>query len=108
VYRKSKDYNCHYQKYLPDSPHVLYATEVSNQSCIVPSDGDGGKQTFLKLIKSCFLYNDVQSSPLFDLDKLEQNIVAFYVAGKPQIQMDSMRTIFRFKNPLHEDALRNK
>ena len=54
------------------------------------------------------MYSGVQSSPLFDLDQLEKNVVAFYIAGKPQIQLDSIRTIFRFRNSPHEMTLGNK
>ena len=97
-----------YQKYLPDSLPESHPTEVTSQSCIAPSDGGTGKQQFLKLIKSCYVYNGVKSSPLFDLDQLEQNVVAFYIAGKPQIQLDSIRTIFRFRNSPNEITLGNK
>jgi len=105
VYEQPK---CHYQKYLPDNFPELYATEVTNQSCIVPSDRDTGKQQFLKLIKSCCMYNGVQPCPMFDLEQLEQNVVAFYVAGKPQIQLDNIRTIFRFRNSPNETTLGNR
>ena len=108
VYEQSKCSNCHYRKYLPDSPPELYATEVTSQNCIVPSDGGSGKQQFLKLIKSCSMYNGANSSPIFDLKQLEQNIVAFHIAGKPQIQSGSIRTIFRFRNSPNDTILRNR
>ena len=108
MYEQSKHSKCHYQKYLPDSPPESHATEVTSQSCIVPSDGGAGKQQFLKLVKSCYMYSGVQCSPLFDLDQLEQNVVAFYIAGKPRIQLEKIRTIFRFRNSPNETTLGNR
>jgi len=89
-------------------PPESHATEVTIQSCIVPSDGDNGQQQFLKLIKSCYMYNRNQSNPLFDLERLEQNVVAFYIAGKPLITLDDIRIIFRFRNSPNETTLGNK
>ena len=60
------------------------------------------------MIKSCYVYSGVQSSPLFNLVQLEQNIVAFYIAGKPHIRLDGIRTVFRFKNIPNETVLENK
>ena len=108
IFGHAKDPNCHYRKYLPDSPPESHPTEVTSQSCIVPSDGGTGKQQFLKLIKSCSMYNGVQSSPLFDLEQLEQSVVAFYIAGKPLITLDDMRIIFRFRDSPNETTLGNK
>ena len=97
-----------HQKYLPNSLTESHPTEVTNQSCIVPSVEGTGKQQFLKLIKSYYVYDGGQSSPLFDLDQLEQYVVGFYIAGKPQIQLDSIRTVFRFRNSPNDITLGNK
>jgi len=102
VYQQPKYCN---QKYLPDNPPEIYVTEVTSQSCIVASDGD---KQFLKLIKSNNMYNGVQSSPMFDLEQLEQNVIAFYIAGKPQIWLNNIRTIFRFRNSPNETTLGNR
>ena len=100
---------CHYKKYLPDNPLELHPAEVTSQTCIVPPDGSDGKQ-FLKLINSHYVYIGSQSTAVFDLDQLEQNVVKFYIAGKPLIAIDgSIRTVFRFRNSPTENTLpRNK
>ena len=101
--------DCRYKKYLPDNPPEVHPTEVTCQTCIVPSDECEGKQ-FLKLINSHYVYNGSQSTAIFDLDQLEQDVVKFYIAGKPLIAIDnSIRTVFRFRNSPTEDTLpRNK
>ena len=99
--------DCHYKKYLPDDPPVLHLTEVTSQSCIVPADGSDGKQ-FLKLINSHYVYNGIQSTAEFDLVQLEQDVVKFYIAGKPSIATDSsssIRSVFRFRNSPTEYTL---
>jgi len=69
--------NCHYKKYLPDNPPELHPTEISSQACIVPSDGSEGK-LFLKLINRHYVYNGRQSTSVFDLDHLEQDVVKLF------------------------------
>ena len=100
--------NCHYRKYLPENLTEIYVTEVTTQSCIVPYEEDNGKQQFLKLIKSCYMYNGDQSSPKFDLEQLEQNVVAFYIAGKSLITSDDIRIVFRFRDSPTETNLGNR
>ena len=96
---------CHYKKYLPDNPPELHLTEVTDQNCIVPADGPDGKQ-FLKLINSHYVYNGIQLSAMFDLVQLEQDVVKFYIAGKPLIAIDDgIRTVFRFRNSPTENTL---
>ncbi|XP_065913406.1 uncharacterized protein [Dysidea avara] len=108
IFDHAKDTNCHYQKYLPNSPPELHPTEVTSQSCIVPSDRRGtGKKQFLKLIRSCSMYNGVQSSSMFDLEQLQQNVVAFYIAGKPLITSNDIKIIFRFRDSPNEITLGN-
>ena len=106
IFGHIKDPNCCYRKYLPVSPPESHVTEVTSQCCIVPCDGDTGKQQFLKLIKSCCIYNG--ANPLFDLEQLEQNVVAFYIAGKPLIKLDDIRIVFRFRDSPNETTLGNK
>ena len=97
--------DCHYKKYLPDDPPMLHPTEITSQSCIVPADGSDGKQ-FLKLINSHYIYNGIQSTAVFDLVQLEQDVVKFYIVGKPLIAIDSsIRTVFRFRNSPKENTL---
>ena len=97
--------DCHYKKYLPDDPPVLHPTEVTSQSCIVPSDGFDEKQ-FLKVINSHYVYNGIQSTAVFDLVQLELDVVKFYIVGKPLMAIDSsIRTIFRFRNSPTENTL---
>ena len=84
----------------------MLITEITEQSCIVPSneaDEDPSYGTdgnpFLKLINSHYVYNDIYSIGKFDLNQLEQDVVKFYIAGKPLIVFDdNVRTVFRFKN----------
>jgi len=108
VFRLAKLPNCHYHKCLPESPTNIHVKEATNQTCIVPYEADSGKQQFLKLIKSCFVYNGVQSSSMFDLEQLEQKIVSFYIAGKSVIISEDIRTVFRFRDSPNETALGNK
>jgi len=54
------------------------------------------------------MYNGAQSNPMFDLKQLEQNVVAFYIAGKPLIALDDIRIIFRFRDSPNETTLGNK
>jgi len=54
------------------------------------------------------MYNGVQSSPLFDLEQLEQNVVTDYIAGKPLITLDDIKIIFRFRDSPNEATLGNK
>ena len=54
------------------------------------------------------MYNGVQTNPLFDLEQLEQSVVAFYIAGKPLIISDDIRIIFRFRDSPNETTLGNK
>ena len=97
--------DCHYKKYLPDNPPELHPTEISSQACIVPSDGSEGK-LFLKLINRHYVYNGRQSTSVFDLDHLEQDVVKIFIAGKPLIAIDSsIRTVFRFRNSPTENIL---
>ena len=52
------------------------------------------------------MYNGIQSIAMFDLHQLEQDVVKFYIAGKPLIAIDSsIRTVFRFRNSPTEIAL---
>ena len=91
----------------------MLINEVTEQSCIVPSNGidDPSNVTdehpshgtdenpFLKLINSHYVYNDIYSIAKFDLNQLEQDVVKFFIAGKPLIVFDgNFRTVFRFKN----------
>jgi len=52
------------------------------------------------------MYNG--ANPLFDLEQLEQNVVACYIAGKPLIKLDDIRIIFRFRDSPNETTLGNK
>lgn len=71
----------------------------------MPSDETNGEQ-FLKLINSHYVYNDTQSTAKFDLVQLEQDVVKFYIAGKPSIAADSsIRAVFRFRNSPTENTL---
>ena len=54
------------------------------------------------------MYNGVQSSSMFDLEQLEQNVVAFYIAGKPLITSNDIKIIFRFRDSPNEITLGNK
>ena len=45
---------------------------------------------------------------MFDLDQLEQNVVAFYIAGKPRIELGNIKIIFRFRNSPNETTLGNR
>lgn len=84
----------------------LHPTEVSGQACIVPSDESSEGRLFLKLINSHYIYNGRQSSAVFDLERLEQDVVKFFIAGKPLIAIDSsIRTVFRFRNSPTENTL---
>ena len=84
----------------------LHPTEVSSQACIVPSDEGSGGRLFLKLINSHYIYNGRQSSAVFDLERLEQDVIKFFIAGKPLITIDgSIRTVFRFRNSPTENTL---
>ena len=94
--------DCHYKKYLPDDPPELHPTEVTGQTCIIPPDG----KQFVKLINSHYVYNGIQSTAIFDLNRLEQDVVKLYIAGKPLIAIDSnIRTVFRFRNSPTEHTL---
>jgi len=101
----AKNSDCHYKKYLPDNPPKLHPTEVTSQTCIIPSNGSNEDQ-FLKLIKSHYDHNGIHSSAVFDLRQLEQDVVKFYIAGKPLITVESsIRIIFRFRNSPTETTL---
>lgn len=93
--------DCHYKKYLPaaDDLPKLHATEFTSQACIVPFNDN----QFLKLINSHYVYNVIHSITMCDLNQLEQDVVKFYIAGKPIIITDddgpgNMRNVFRFRN----------
>lgn len=114
IFTHAETLGCHYKKYLPDKLPELLITEVTEQSCIVPSIGADkdpcngtdehpshgtDENPFLKLINSHYIYNDIYSIAKFDLNQLEQDVVKIYIAGKPLIVFDSnIRTVFRFKN----------
>ena len=90
---------------LPDSPPELHPTEVTSEHSIIPCDETNG-ENFIKLIKSHYIYNGLQSIPMIDLDQLEQAVIKFYIAGKPLIINDSsIRTIFRFRNSPNETTV---
>ena len=87
--------DCHYKKYLPDKLPELHPTEITNQSCIVPSN-ESNQDQFLRIINNHYVYNGTWS---IDLNQLEQDVVEIYIVGKPLIAIDnSIRTVFRFKN----------
>ena len=105
----TKHPDCQYKKYLPDNPSELHPVEITDHRCITPfTELKEGEQQFLKLINSCFLHNDAQSTAVFDLNHLEQDVVAYYIAGKPLIkETTSIRIIFRFRDS-PEVTLENK
>lgn len=73
----------------------MHPTEITNQSCIVPSN-ESNQDQFLKIINNHYVYNGTWS---IDLNQLEQDVVEIYIVGKPLIAIDSsIRTVFRFKN----------
>jgi len=88
----------YYKKILPNNPPDLHPTEVTNHTCIVPFETD--EDQFLKLIKSHYDYNGTQLSAKFNLKRLEQDVVKFYIAGKPLIVTDDseFKIVFRFRN----------
>lgn len=93
---------------MPESLTEIYITEAGIQSSIVPPEEGNGKQQFLQLIKSCYVYNGDQAGPLFDLIQLEQAVVKDYIAGKPLITSDDIRIIFRFRDSPNEANLGNR
>jgi len=82
--------------------------EVSNQSSIVPSNGVSKKQQFMNLVRRYYVYNAVQRTTMIDLEQLEQNVVAFYVAGKSLITSVGVIMVFRFRDLPNQVTLRNK
>ena len=86
----------------------MHLTEVTNQSAVVPLNGSNDKQQFMNLVRRCYVYNAVQHTTVIDLNQLEKYVVAFYVAGKPQIASFSARMVFRFRNLPNEVSLGNK
>jgi len=108
VYDNAKVSNCLYQRYLPESPSELHLTEISNQSAIVPLNGANEKQHFMNLVRRCHVYNAIQQTTVIDLEKLEQDVIAFYIAGKPLIGSVGVTMVFRFRDLPNEVTLRNK
>ena len=97
IYTHAEASVCHYKKFLPDILE-LHPTEVTNQCFIIPSS-KSDKDNFLKLINNHYVYDGILSTGKFDLTELEQDVVKFYIAGKPLITSDDrFRTVFRFKN----------
>ena len=82
----------------------MHITEVTNQSCIVPCSKTD-ENPFLKLINSHYVYDGIQSIAMFDLNRLEEDVVKIYIAGKPLITFDNIRTVFRFRNLPTENTL---
>ena len=44
------------------------------------------------------MYDGSQSNSTFDLEKLERDVLAMFIAGKPLIKVEGIRTTFRFRN----------
>jgi len=108
VLKHSKAPNSQYRKYLPENLSELHPTEITDHRCIAPFNKlEEGKQHFLKLINSRFLHNDAQSTAMFDLHHLEQDVIAYYIAGKPLLIKETIRMKFRFKDS-PEVTLENK
>ena len=62
----------------------------------------------MDLVRRCYVYNAVQHTTVIDLEQLEQDVVAFYIAGKPLITSVGMSMVFRFRDLPNEVTLRNK
>jgi len=109
VFDHAKFANCYYQRYLPESPSELHLTEVTNQSSIIPFINETNeKQHFMNLVRRCYMYNAVRHSAVIDLEQLEQDVVAHYIAGKPLIQSVGVTMVFRFLDLPNVVTLRNK
>ena len=54
------------------------------------------------------MYNAVRHSAVIDLEQLEQDVVAHYIAGKPLIQSVGVTMVFRFLDLPNVVTLRNK